>query len=62
MNAIRVSISLFIVLLIAIAIAGWRWAGAQPVHPSLWGRAALAGSVVAGIVGLVALWRDARSA
>lgn len=59
MNAIRVLISMFILVLIAIAIAGWRWASA--VHQPAWGRAALAGSVLAGIVGLVALWKGRSS-
>jgi hypothetical protein len=56
-NVIRALISLFILVVIALAIAGWLWAGSQPASQSAWARAALAGCVVAGVVGLVAIWR-----
>jgi hypothetical protein len=63
MTIVRLLISAFIVVLIVIAAAGWIWTGEHmPTDQMLWGRAALAGCVVAGVVGLAAVWKDRRVA
>ena len=57
MNAIRVVITLFVVLLIATSVAGWVWTGHhQPLAQSVASRLVLGISLVAGLVGLVAIW------
>ncbi len=61
MNAIRLAASFFILVLIGLSAMGWVWAGAhQPPDQVLAGRTVLALSALAGVVGLVALWRWAR--
>jgi hypothetical protein len=58
MNVVRSVISFFILVLIAVSVAGWIWAGGQPSPRAMMGsRVALAVSAVAGVVGLVAVWR-----
>jgi len=58
MNAIRIAISLFIVVLIVAAVTGWVWTGGhQAPHQYLASRVVLTISAVAGIVGLVVIWR-----
>jgi hypothetical protein len=57
MNAIRIGISLFLVVLIALAVAGWLWAGGLPSPKAEGARVALAGCGLAGVVGLVMVWR-----
>ena len=57
MNVIRIGISLFFVILIAVVVAGWFWAGGQPSPKSEGSRVALVVSGLAGVVGLVMLWR-----
>ena len=58
MNAIRLAASLFILVLIGLSAMGWVWTGAhQPPTQALAGRTVLALSALAGVVGLVALWR-----
>ena len=58
MNAIRLAASLFILVLIGLSAMGWVWTGAhQPPAQALAGRTVLALSALAGVVGLVALWR-----
>ena len=58
MNVIRLAISLFILVVIALAITGWFWTGAhQTASQSTASRVVLGLCVVAGIVGLTALWR-----
>jgi hypothetical protein len=60
-TVIRAAISLFIVVLIAIAGAGWVWTGAnQAPGQALGSRVVLALAVLAGLVGLRALWRRAE--
>jgi hypothetical protein len=58
MNAIRVAISLFISVLIAIAVMGWRWTSAhQTASQSAASHLALGLSIAAGVVGVITVWR-----
>jgi len=58
MNIIRIAMSLFVVVLIAVSVAGWIWTGAnQPPSQSVAARTVLGVGIVAGIAGLAALWR-----
>jgi amino acid transporter len=58
-NGVRLLISGFIVVLIALAALGFRWWGLEgPKPPPADGRPVLAVGIVAGLVGLWALWRD----
>lgn len=57
-NLIRIGITFFIVVLIAISLSGWMWtASHQPPGQSVASRIVLGLCIVAGLVGLVALWR-----
>jgi hypothetical protein len=59
---IRAAMSAFILVLFVIAGMGWKWAGAnQPPAQALASQVVLALSTIAGVVGLVALWRTPRS-
>lgn len=61
MSGIRAAISLFIVLLLVAAAAGWMWTGEhQPPDQALASRLVLGVSALAGIGGLVAIWRADR--
>ncbi|HZM96961.1 MAG TPA: hypothetical protein VFB92_26250 [Vicinamibacterales bacterium] len=61
MNAIRVAASLFILVLIGLSAMGWMWTGThQPPAQAVAGRIVLALSALAGVVGLIALWRWPR--
>lgn len=61
MTAIRTAVSLFIVLLIVVATAGWMWTSEhQPPEQALASRFVLGASALAGIGGLVAIWRAER--
>jgi hypothetical protein len=58
MNAIRIAISLFIVVLIVAAVSGWVWTGDhQAPAQSMASRVVLTISALAGAVGLVMIWR-----
>ena len=58
MSAIRLAASLFILGLIGVSAMGWVWTGThQPPAQALAGRTVLALSALAGVIGLVALWR-----
>jgi hypothetical protein len=58
MNIIRVAISLFILVLIGVSATGWIWTGShQPAAQSAASRVVLTLCILAGIGGLVALWR-----
>ena len=62
MNLVRVGISLFILLLIAVSATGWMWTGShQPAAQSAASRVVLTLCILAGIVGLTALWRPRRN-
>ena len=58
MNVVRVLISLFIAVLITVSAVGWIWSGAhQTAEQAVASRLVLTLGVVAGLVGLLALWR-----
>lgn len=57
MNAIRTVMSLFLVWVLALSVAGWVWAGGQP-SPKLEGaRAVLALCILIAAGGMVLIWR-----
>ena len=57
----RLVISSFIVLLMVIAGSGWRWTGShQPAAQAAASRTVLGLCIVAGLVGLTAVWRGGR--
>ena len=59
---IRVAMSAFICVLFVIAGMGWTWATAhQTPGQALASHAVLALSAIAGLVGLIALWRGSRA-
>ena len=59
MNAIRIAISLVILLLIAVSVTGWVWTGGhQLASESQASRVVLALAILVGVVGLASLWRD----
>jgi hypothetical protein len=56
-NVIRSLMSLLIVVVMALSVAGWRWTAAhQPPAQALAAHVVLSLSLAAGVVGLVALW------
>jgi hypothetical protein len=58
MNVIRIAISLFILVLITVCVAGWIWTGThQPASQALAGRTVLTLAMMAGLGGLAVLWR-----
>jgi hypothetical protein len=58
MNVIRAVISVFLLVLIVIASAGMKWAGSHlPAAQAVASRVVLTLCILAGVVGLVALWR-----
>jgi hypothetical protein len=58
MKIVRVVISLFILVLIGVSAVGWVWTGThQTATQHEASRVVLTLSVLAGIAGLVALWR-----
>lgn len=58
MNVIRLAISLFIAVVIALSVMGWFWSGThQTASQSAGSRTVLGLCIVAGILGLAALWR-----
>jgi membrane protein YdbS with pleckstrin-like domain len=60
-TVVRIAITSFVVILIAIAAAGWIWTGAhQPAPQAMAGRAVLALSVRMGLVGMKAMWSHRR--
>jgi hypothetical protein len=59
---IRAAMSAFIVVLLVIAGLGWQWTGThQTPGQALASQAVLTLSAIAGVVGLVALWRGSRT-
>jgi len=61
MNIVRIAISLFIAVLIAISAIGWIWTGRhQPASQARASRVVLTLSALAGLGGLAALWRPGR--
>jgi hypothetical protein len=61
MAKIRLAASAFILVLIVLSAMGWVWTGThQPPAQALAGRAVLGLGALAGVVGLIALWRWPR--
>jgi hypothetical protein len=61
MNAIRIAITVFILLLIGVSVAGWQWTGAhQNASQAAASRAVLLVGALAGVVGLGVIWRHGR--
>ena len=61
MIAIRLTASIFILILIGLTAMGWVWTGThQPAAQAAAARIVLALAGLAGIGGLVALWRWPR--
>lgn len=57
-NVIRIAITLFILVLIVVSASGWMWTGShQTAAQSIASRVVLGLCVVAGLVGLMAVWR-----
>lgn len=58
MNAVRVAISIFIAVLIAIATLGWKWTSAHqaPAQANA-SHLALGLSIMAGLIGVITIWR-----
>ena len=63
MTAIRLAASIFILILIGLSVLGWIWTGThQPPAEAIAARIVLALAALAGVLGLVALWRWPRRA
>ncbi len=58
MNLVRSVISVFVVALVGVSIAGWVWAGAQPSPNREGARVVLAICGIASIGCLWMLWRE----
>jgi hypothetical protein len=57
MNVVRVAISFFILLVIAVSVSGWIWTGShQPAAQAAASRVVLSICVLTGLIGLRALW------
>ena len=57
----RIAISVFILILILVAGSGWRWTGShQPAAQAAASRTVLGLCILAGVVGLAAIWRSGR--
>jgi hypothetical protein len=58
MNLVRIAISVFILVLIGVAATGWIWTGShQAAAQSTASRVVLTACILAGVVGLAAIWR-----
>jgi hypothetical protein len=58
MNTIRIVITLFVLALIVISALGWRWTAAhQSAAQSAASHVALGLSMLAGVGGLIVIWR-----
>jgi hypothetical protein len=59
MNLVRMAITLFVVILIVVSIAGWLWTGThQSPSQATASRVVLTIGILTGIAGLVAIWRS----
>jgi hypothetical protein len=56
MNAIRSVISVFLLVLLGLSVAGWVWAGGQPTPQSTGARLVLALCGLMAVGSLVVLW------
>jgi len=58
MTFVRILISSFVVILIVVSVAGWIWTGShQPAGQAAASHVVLGAGIVAGLVGLVTVWR-----
>ena len=58
MTLVRLAISLFVLLLIAVSVVGWTWTGRhQPASQAAASRVVLTLGILAGVIGLAAIWR-----
>lgn len=60
MNLIRCIISVFMLLLLAVSIAGWIWAGGQPSPNREGARFVLAICALSSVGGLALIWSVKR--
>jgi len=61
MNLVRTVISVFLVALVAIAVAGWVWAGGHPIPHRDGGRFVLSLAALASLGCLWLLWTTQRT-
>ena len=58
MKGIRLAITLFVLILLAVSTLGWVWTGThQSAAQSAASRAVLSLGIGAGLLGLTAIWR-----
>ena len=58
MIAVRIGISVFVLILMALVVLGWRWTGAhQPEAQAFASHVVLGICGLAGVVALVLIWR-----
>ena len=58
MTVVRVLISSFVLILIVVSVAGWLWtSGHQPPSQAAASHIVLALGILAGILGLLTIWR-----
>jgi len=58
MTLIRVLMTTFVLLLIAVSLAGWIWTGGnQPPAQAMASRLVLTLGMIGGLIGLRAIWR-----
>lgn len=57
MNLVRSIISVFVLALVAVSVAGWNWAGGQPSPRMEGARAVLALCGLSSVGCLLLLWR-----
>jgi 4-amino-4-deoxy-L-arabinose transferase-like glycosyltransferase len=62
MNIVRSIISVFVIALAAVAIAGWLWAGGQPSPKMEGARVALGLCGLSSVVCLWLLWKEKPAA
>jgi hypothetical protein len=58
MNTVRIVFSLFVLVLVTVAVSGWVWTGShQPPAQAAASRVVLSLCMLAAVVGLSAMWR-----
>lgn len=60
MNVIRSIISVFLIALLVLSVAGWIWAGDQPSQTQIGARVVLVVCGISSIGGLVLIWSIKR--
>lgn len=58
MNLVRSVISIFVVTLVVLSVAGWMWAGGQPAEKMIGARVALTLCSLASLGSLWVMWRE----